>query len=107
MTKDQIPIHHLPQPKSPIAVNISYGGDGITVPEFECREAAVYGHYNWTEWAELDHLDRAGAVAQYRLHHMIESHVQDESRKDSERKSRKNSGGGVQQPRAGARRRSA
>lgn len=44
------------------------------VPLYEEREAAVYGHYNWREWRELEPQERAFAVAQYRMHHLIELH---------------------------------
>lgn len=50
----------------------------LLIPEYEVREAAIFAHYNWLEWLELDGFDRALAVAHYRLHHLIESNIQDE-----------------------------
>lgn len=40
-------------------------------------EAATYCNYNTIEFDNLDFLERARVVAQYRMHNRIESHVQD------------------------------
>jgi len=50
--------------------------DGI-VPEYEDREACVFSNYNWTNWLELTGMERAYAVAHYRMHHTIEAHIND------------------------------
>lgn len=47
------------------------------VPFYEEREAAVYGHYSWVEWRTLEPEERAFAVAQYRMHYLIEMHHSD------------------------------
>lgn len=47
------------------------------VPEFEEREAAVFVHIAWEEWQVISGLERAKAVAHYRMHSMIEAHVND------------------------------
>ena len=46
------------------------------VPEYEEREASVFSHYNWMQWQELPWNERAEAVAHYRMHSLIESHMQ-------------------------------
>ena len=40
----------------------------------EEREASIYCHYNWRAWGELTWHERAGGVAQYRTHKMVELH---------------------------------
>lgn len=56
------------------------------VPEFECREAAVYVHVSWKDWNEiLDSRERAAAVAHYRTQLLIKAHVEDEARRVAER----------------------
>ncbi len=47
------------------------------VSEYEQREAAVYCHYTPLEFGELPLGERARAVAQYRLHGLVEAHQQD------------------------------
>lgn len=51
--------------------------DGIHVPEYEAREAAVYCHYNWTVFSDLPAYEQAACIAQYRLHIAIEAHTAD------------------------------
>src|SRR4051794_17097063 len=46
--------------------------DGEHVAEYEAREAAIYCHYNWTEFQQLGRDERAACVAQYRIHIAIE-----------------------------------
>lgn len=79
----------MPAPQSPIQINIRYERDGQEVPEYECREACVYANYNWRDWQDLDWYERAAAVGQYRMHHLIESHVQDKVQKEAARKNAK------------------
>lgn len=81
---DGAPIQKLPAPKPPVSVNIHYEREDNVVPEYEQREACIYANYNWHQWVNLiDWYERAMCVAQYRLHHMIESHVQDKSNRAS------------------------
>jgi hypothetical protein len=53
------------------------------VPEIEEREAAIFCGYTWKEWQEFSLLDpegrwnRAAGIAHYRLHHLIEQHIDD------------------------------
>lgn len=59
------------------------------VPLYEEREAATYGHYTWREWrTELEPEERAAAVAQYRLHHLVTLHQNDAMNAAMERRSR-------------------
>lgn len=69
------------------------------VPEIECREAAVYTGVTWREWTTLlTAYDREYAVAHYRMHLLIEAHVNDaaqkRSRSDQARASRRGAGRG-------------
>lgn len=57
--------------------------------EYECREACIFSGYTWKEWRGLDWYERAATVAHYRVHYLIEAHVQDAVRVNSERKSRR------------------
>lgn len=59
---------------SGIAVTPSFEG---VVPEYEMLEAASYSHISFGEWEQLESLDRARAMALYRMHNTIEAHVQD------------------------------
>lgn len=59
------------------------------VPEFECREAAVYVHVPWSDWIELDAMERAYAVAHYRMQLLIRAHVDDAAHKASEKAAHK------------------
>lgn len=64
------------------------------VAEFEEREAAIFSGYTWKEWQEFDLLDpvgrwsRASGVAHYRLHSLIEQHVEDAISEDIDRRSK-------------------
>lgn len=49
------------------------------VPLYECLEACRFSGYTWYEWEEqLDSEQRAIAIAHYRMHNLIETHVQQE-----------------------------
>jgi len=61
-----------------------------TVPEFECREAAIYVRVSWSEWLELEHEERAAAVAHYRLNLLIKAHVDSASQEAAKRNERRN-----------------
>lgn len=57
------------------------------VPEFECREAAVFVHVSWHAWTtEMDGYDRACAVAHYRTSNSIKAHVEDAAERAAARK---------------------
>lgn len=58
-----------------------------TVPIYEALEAAIYCGYTVSGWWDVDWLERARAVAQYRMHNLIESHVQNAINRETERKS--------------------
>jgi hypothetical protein len=47
------------------------------VPEYEIREAALYCGYTLVEFEDIDYEEKCLAVAQYRMHALIESHVSD------------------------------
>lgn len=58
------------------------------VPEFECREAAVYVHVSWRAWTEeMDGYERSCAVAHYRSQLALRAHVEDAAERASKRKS--------------------
>lgn len=69
-----IPIRELHLPQR-INVGISIEANEGFVSEYECREAAIFGHYNWSEWQNLESSDRIEAIAHWRMHLLIESHV--------------------------------
>jgi len=57
------------------------------VPEFECREAAVFVHVSWKTWTEeMDGWERACAVAHYRTSLSLKAHIDDASEKASKRR---------------------
>lgn len=59
------------------------------VTEYECREAAIFSLYNWTEWLGLQPDERATCVAHYRLNKAIEANVHDAISKHQEREARR------------------
>ena len=60
------------------------------VTEYECRDAARFNNYTWTEWLEqLDNGERAMCVAYMRVSHAIEANVHDAHNQYSERMSRR------------------
>lgn len=59
------------------------------VPEYDCREAAVYVGIPWPQWVELDMRERASVVAHHRVHMLLEAHVNDAASRKSERDSRR------------------
>lgn len=46
------------------------------VAEYECREAARFSNYTWLEFESLDRYERATIIAYYRMHGLVERHVQ-------------------------------
>jgi hypothetical protein len=65
----------LPPPERDTQIRVA--SDGIHVTEFDAREAAVFCHYNWTEFQELTQDEKAACIAHYRIHIAIESHTHD------------------------------
>lgn len=63
---------------NPVRTGIDYGVEilGLIPPYLE-REAARFALYNWSNWIELDPMERAACVAHYRLSKMIDMHVED------------------------------
>lgn len=60
------------------------------VPEYECREAAVYVHCTWHDWCYLlDSRERAAAVAHYRMSILVRANIDDASRTASEQDRRR------------------
>lgn len=55
------------------------------VPLYELQEACLYGNYSWHEWKSLDHDEQVYCVAAYRMHNLIERHVQQAVNKHAER----------------------
>lgn len=53
-----------------IGVEVTAG----VVPEYECREAAVYACMPWPMFSELPSPEKALIVAHFRLHRAIEQH---------------------------------
>lgn len=82
---------HLPRR---IRVDIEINSDASAVAEaalvaeYECREAAVFSNYNWTEWQELSAWDRASCVAHHRMHMLVEAHVNEAVYKHNNAKSK-------------------
>lgn len=70
--------------KQRLKSGISFQEEHGQVPEFEAREACVYANYTWVAWQELDWQERATSVAQYRMHNLIDAHVNDASTRASE-----------------------
>lgn len=49
--------------------------DGI-VPEYECREVALFSHMSYTEFLQLDWQERVKIIAHKRLSALIDQHYQ-------------------------------
>lgn len=58
------------------------------VPEYECREAAVFTHCSWSEWEELSNSSKAYSIAHYRAHHDILAHINEAIHQQSNRGNR-------------------
>ncbi len=56
------------------------------VSEFEEREAARFGHYNWAAWQELSYEDRAFGIAHYRTYFLVELHQNDAQSRELDRR---------------------
>lgn len=60
------------------------------VPEYECRETAVYVKVSWRVWLfKMTAHERAEAVAHYRMQHLLRAHIDDASEKAARRRSRR------------------
>lgn len=58
------------------------------VPLYEEREAAIFSHYNFTEWQALDYSEKAMAVAHYRLSRLVSIHEEDAKQRAIDRLNR-------------------
>ena len=75
--------------RRPVSTGIAYGQTFPgCVSQIEEREAAVYCHYTPLEFGGLPLEERAACVAQYRLHWLVESHIQDAVSQAAERAGR-------------------
>lgn len=72
--KDGNPIMEMQLPQTIDAGITIESADGF-VPEYEAREAAKYSGYTYKEWKEIHYMERAQAVAHYRLHYRVEAFV--------------------------------
>ncbi len=88
MTRNGEPIETL-SIRDTVATGIAYEPllPGL-VPLYEEREAAVFGHCAWRDWAALPVEERAAAVAHYRLHRLVELHSTDAMNRAMERRMR-------------------
>lgn len=84
MTRAGVAIHKL-ELKRKVNSEIAIESFAGLVPEFECREAAVFGHYNWTQWLRLTDYEKAAVVAHYRTHLTIDAHISDAAERASKR----------------------
>jgi hypothetical protein len=87
-----MPIREVVVPRR-IEVGISTDTQAGFVSEYEIREAAHYTGHNSLEWSLLESSEQAACVAHYRMHLLIESHVNEAIHKHSERERRKPRGG--------------
>lgn len=76
MTRSGIPLREYLLPKQ-INIDISTPSLFGLIGELEEREAAIYSLYNWTKWQQLSYDERVAAISHYRLHLLIDSHIQD------------------------------
>lgn len=72
--KGDFPIQEAILPRSGPRLDIGFRHEEGVVAEFECREAALFANYNWTEFLALSWREKAATVAHYRLHNLIEAH---------------------------------
>ncbi len=59
------------------------------VPEYEEREAARFGLYNWTQWQFLDTNEKASIIAQRRMSNLISLHQDDAVHIEMERRQKR------------------
>lgn len=77
ITRNGTPLKEYPLKKKYESGIIILSDDPSLVAEYEAREAAIYCHYNYTEFLELHPWERAKCVAQYREHYRIEANMND------------------------------
>lgn len=78
-----IPIHQWGSDEEEVFIQL--------IPELEERDAAQFTHVSWLEWCEsVSWRDKAKMLAHYRMHNMIEAHVQDAVNRYYDQESRKN-----------------
>lgn len=65
-------------------VGLTFETDDGLVPDYECREAAIFAGYTQPQWVNLEWYERAAVIAHYRVHNLVEAHVHDAA--DQERK---------------------
>jgi len=77
VTKNDWPILETNLPRNiDVGISIRTTDPGM-VPLYECLEACKFGGYTWNQWFDvIDYNDRVLAVAHYRMHNLIESHIQ-------------------------------
>lgn len=77
MTRAGIPLSQYPlRRRLDTQIQVESDLPGV-VPEYECREAAVYTQRSWEQWLALEWQERAASVAHYRVHLAIEAHISD------------------------------
>jgi hypothetical protein len=76
VSRHGIPLREYLLPKK-VDVGLTFEASFGMVPELEEREAAVFVHCPWSTWLDLHPFERAAHVAHYRLHLLIDAHVQD------------------------------
>jgi hypothetical protein len=85
--------HGIPIREVPINIkvdpDIDIDSPSGEVPLFEQREAAVFSHYNWTEWQQLTATEKAECIAHYKLHSLVEAHTNDALNAHAESERRK------------------
>ena len=70
------------QLKSQLNAQITAGrGEFGLVSEYEEREAAIFVLCPWHIWTELEWQERAAAIAHYRVHFLVEAHVNEAAEK--------------------------
>lgn len=85
------PIQEVTLPKK-IHVDIAIESANGCVPAYEEREAAIFAGLSWLEYQNQEWYERADMVAHYRLHSLVERHVQEAIEHEQERKSRPKGG---------------
>jgi hypothetical protein len=63
------------------------------VPLYELQEACIHGNYSWHMWESLDYNEQVYCVAAYRMHNLIERHVQQAVNKYMERQGQRGQNG--------------
>lgn len=85
MTRYGLPLKEYVLSKK-LDVGIQFTSELGLVPEIEEREAAVFCQVPYYVWTELPWQERSSCLAHYRLHLMIEAHIDDAQAQDAERR---------------------